>query len=522
MARKPKVDVVFTVGKTDSDKIKDLNGKITSIVSTKLAANNFDSSISAIETASMSTDHQNPSIIFSNWISFYVGSSGTPPSHAWSYDTSLDAVVCNLGNRPALGWYNPDAFNTKDFTVNYKLGIRSDATAFEHGEMGFMFRMQDRNNYYVYIIDNHSACGNVRYDQRSVLAKVQNGSFTVIKTGSSFPYFHRGQVWNIRIEVKGNNIKIYREGSLDIEWTDTSADSYNQGSYGFYVWDQPSAYFKDIQITTENIKTLDEALKTTTWRDNSVRFVVNISDVELPELNDSTKRGQILAGMFSNDIYFIGLGTDSNKTLYEDFIKKNDGKGMFHQNSNMNTALTKVADYIVEIVKSMPNILQQYVLLGEEVTYKTYYIDPENDPEHSREWYYDHDPNYFENSLGLAPYSGLPLAQEINVFDKVGKFDVVFRAKDNPKDDDRFDNYRLWSYMPLNKLEIYVHRKPIAQYIASITGSGATRQLTLTSTSYDLDHMSEPNRGIVGRRMEMERRHRNYMEHRQAYNNTAR
>ncbi|MCF6095430.1 DUF1080 domain-containing protein [Thermovorax subterraneus] len=117
--------------------------------------------------------------------------------------------------------------------------------------------MQSLDSSYVYIIDNHSACGNVRYDQRSVLTKVTNGSFQVVKTGGSFPYFYRGQSWNVRIEVKGNNIKIYRDGSLDIEWTDTDPNYYYQGTYGFYVWDQPSEYYKDIQITTESIKTLN-------------------------------------------------------------------------------------------------------------------------------------------------------------------------------------------------------------------------------------------------------------------------
>ncbi|WP_422445338.1 PKD domain-containing protein [Thermoanaerobacterium sp. DL9XJH110] len=487
--KKPKVDIVFTVGKADSSKTQNLNSKINSIIQTKLAAKNIDARIEAIETATTSTQTQDPSAIFSNWVSFYVGGSGTPPSNAWSYDSSLNAVVCSIGSRPAVGWYNPNAFSTKDLTVNYKLGIRNDATAFTHGEMGFMFRMKDVNNYYVYIIDNHSACGNVRYDQRSVLAKVVDGSFQVIKTGKSFPYFYRGQTWNVRIEVKGNNIKIYRDGGLDIEWTDTGSNYYSQGSYGFYVWDQPSAYYKDIQITTENIKTLDEALKTTTWRDNSVRFVVNISDIELPELSDSTKLANILSNMLSNGIYFIGLGTDTNKAQYQTFISRNDGKGAFYYNANMNTALNQTADYIISIIQAMPKTIDQYVLLGEQVTYNTYYSDPENDPKYTERWKYTHNPNYFENSLGLASFSGQYISGPVTVFDKVGKYDVIFQARDNPKNDIRFDNYRLWSYMPLNKLVLYVHRKPIAQYVVSMTP--VNNIVTKTYQQQDIDFSGE-------------------------------
>jgi len=494
--KKPKVDVVFTVGKADSSKTQNLNSKINSIVQTKLAAKNIDARIEAIETATTSTQTQDPSLIFSNWVSFYVGGSGTPPSNAWSYDASLNAVVCNISSRPAVGWYNPNAFSTKDLTVNYKLGIRNDANDFEHGEMGFMFRMKDVNNYYVYIIDNHDACGNVRYDQRSVLAKVVNGNFQVIETGRSFPYFYRGQTWNVRIEAKGNNIKIYRDGSLDIEWTDTDPNYYSQGSYGFYVWDQPSAYFKDIQITTESIKTLDEALKTTTWRDNSIRFLVNISDVELPELNDPVKLGDILSRTLSTDAYFVGLGTDTNRAQYQTFIARNDGKGTFFYNTNMDTALNQTADYIISVIESIPKLLEQYVLLGEEVTYNTYYSDPENDPKYQERWIYQHDPNYFENSLGLASFNGQYLSAPVTVFDKVGKYEVQFQARDNPKADDRFDNYRLWSYMPLNKLVLYVHRKPIAQFAVSMVPSGENYVISITDQSYDLDHISMPNKGI--------------------------
>jgi len=494
--KKSKVDVVFTVGKTDSSKTQNLNSKINSIVQTKLAANNIDARIEAVETAVTSTQTQDPSTIFSNWVSFYVGGSGNPPSGAWSYDASLNAVVCNIGSRPAVGWYNPNAFSTKDLTVNYKLGIRNDGSYFEHGEMGFMFRMKDVNNYYVYIIDNHSACGNVFYDQRSVLAKVVNNSFQVIKTGGSFPYFYRGQTWNIRIEVKGNNIKIYREGILDIEWTDPDTNYYSHGSYGFYVWDQPSAYYKDIQITTESIKTLDEALKTTTWRNEAVKFLVNISDIELPELNDSIKLSSILAKILSSNAYFIGIGTDTNRTQYLNFIAKNDNRGTFIYNTNMDTALNQLADYIINIIQSMPKVLDQYVLVGEEVTYNTYYNDAENDPKYQERWIYQHDPNYFENSLGLAAFSGQYLSSPVTIFDKVGKYEVQFQARDNPKNDDRFDNYRLWSYKPLSNMYLYVHRRPFAQFAVSMTPSGSNYIVSVDDQSFDIDHTSLPNKGI--------------------------
>ena len=59
-------------------------------------------------------------------------------------------------------------------------------------------------------------------------------------------------------------------------------------------------------------------------------------------LNDSTKRGQYY-GMFSNDIYYRFRNNIKHYTK----ILSRKRRRMLHQNSNMNTALTKVADYIV-------------------------------------------------------------------------------------------------------------------------------------------------------------------------------
>ncbi|QSQ10563.1 hypothetical protein H0A61_02973 [Koleobacter methoxysyntrophicus] len=463
-----KADIVFTVGRADSGKVQDINGKINAVLMPRLAAENINAEIEAVKTAVVSTETQDPQDIFSSWVSFYVGSSSTPPQNAWSYDSELNAVVCNIGSRPALGWYNPSAFDTKDLTISYTLGIRNDATQFVHGEMGFMFRMQDENNYYVYIIDNHSACGNVRYDQRSVLAKVTNGRFQVVKVGGSFPYFHRGQIWNIRIEAKGNTIKVYRDGSLDIEWTDPDPAYYDHGSYGFYAWDQRSAYFKDIQITSESIKTLDEALKSTTWRSNATRFLVNISDITLPELDSETKLGEILSHTLTGNIHFVGLGTDANKSQYETFIAQNNDSGRFFYNTDMNDALSRLADYILEILNMQPDYTALYALVGEEVSYETTYSDGENDPKYQDRWYYYHDPTYFENSLGLAPFSGQYLSEPVTKFKHTGMYEIHYQARDNPKDDSRFDSYRLWSSPSLNRMYLYVHRKPIAAYAAEL------------------------------------------------------
>ncbi|MCF6095429.1 hypothetical protein L1766_00170 [Thermovorax subterraneus] len=88
---------------------------------TKLAAKNIDARIEAVETATTSTQTQDPSSIFSNWLSFYVGGSGTPPLNAWSYDSSLNAVVAtSVAGLRSKGIHVPDAVSRQLLRLYYR------------------------------------------------------------------------------------------------------------------------------------------------------------------------------------------------------------------------------------------------------------------------------------------------------------------------------------------------------------------------------------------------------------------
>lgn len=139
-----------------------------------------------------------------------------------------------------------------------------------------------------------------------------------------------------------------------------------------------------------------------------------------------------------------------------------------------------------------------YVLKDEDtVEYLKYFYDYENDIMQAERFKYDHEANYFENSLGLAAYSGQWLTGLKYAFDKVGKYVLTYQAQDNPKNDSLFTNYWLWS-KGANQLEIYVHRRPIADFLAwgSLVNS-TTKSLNLTNYAYDLDHQFKANKGIV-------------------------
>lgn len=144
-----------------------------------------------------------------------------------------------------------------------------------------------------------------------------------------------------------------------------------------------------------------------------------------------------------------------------------------------------------------------YILLGEDIQYQSTYNDYEKDPEYSRKYIISHDPYYFDNNMGLSAYHN-PLGFTTNPpvkLDKPGKYVINLKARDNPKADNRFDNYRLWSLGDQN-LTVYVHRKPIALQRIAITnnGNGTFTIRAYDGGSYDPDHsVTRSDKGIVAR-----------------------
>ncbi|HQO43718.1 MAG TPA: hypothetical protein PLY12_12075 [Bacillota bacterium] len=150
-----------------------------------------------------------------------------------------------------------------------------------------------------------------------------------------------------------------------------------------------------------------------------------------------------------------------------------------------------------------------YVLLGEDMEYQSTYSDYENDPEYCRRWRICHDPDYFDNGMGLSAYhnpAGFTDNPPVKL-DKVGKYIIDLKARDNPISDLRFlsdtdedRNYYKWS-LGEQSLTAYVHRRPIARQRITIedNGNGTYRVKAFDAGSYDPDHTSRADKGIAAR-----------------------
>jgi len=144
------------------------------------------------------------------------------------------------------------------------------------------------------------------------------------------------------------------------------------------------------------------------------------------------------------------------------------------------------------------NKITQYVVIDEDkIEYSTYYDDGSNDPIYSGQWKYTHDPTVFDNNSGAASFSGQWRSTPLLSFSHVGKYDVIYRGTDNPKNNANFASFRKSG--DTSAMTIYAHRRPIAQASVNFSGiDGNGMYITSTvSTSYDLDHTSRVDKGIV-------------------------
>jgi hypothetical protein len=184
----------------------------------------------------------------------------------------------------------------------------------------------------------------------------------------------------------------------------------------------------------------------------------------------------------------IGLGTSSNKTQFEGIIASLNS-GTYIDSANLQLAVQGMADYIIQEIQKKSGQNEIYLTLEENAEYFTYYVDAEKDPKYAERWRYDQNPSIFENDMGYESFNLRNLDTPITQFTKVGRFQTIHAARDNPIwfNDERFDNYRLWS-KEVDNWYIYVHRKPIPNF--QFTINGTTGDYTITNTSYDLDKQS--------------------------------
>ena len=276
--------------------------------------------------------------------------------------------------------------------------------------------------------------------------------------------------------------------------------TYNRLDNGYYQVRQLQQIEKNIRYvkTTPNRQTMYVVYEDGT--------VAGYGDSYLGQLGIKTDRKSYERDPFVNT-FTLTDKTKKYNTLNSLF--KGDLENKFYPTGQYAAALND----IYKKYENFSSTGSMYILLDEEIEYiPGIYEDYERDSEHERKWLINHSPNYFDNSMGISQYhnpTGIPTSPP-SKFDKVGKYIINLRVRDNPKNDLRFKidtedeiveeefNYYKWSVGNQN-LTLYVHRKPIALMNVSATQNAneTYKIIAMDGGSYDLDHTSRTDKGII-------------------------
>lgn len=477
---KDKVDIIIALGST-SYTLDQINQKLDALKS-ELFNKNADYNISVVD-ASQATGRY--------YYDIYDGFTDWGPEQI--IGTSMTGYVQYYGLsdppelHPVLG-YVPNYFTDNDATGYSHWDYSSAGVTEENGEI-----ISYTKRYYYESVDT-------KYEGNSWKAKYERTT-----------YYRERYITDYRIKNKKIFTVIYDDGFLPNNGRIMN-DVYHTVQYWYSVedkdevngWRDKYVYLNhnlkghwSIKGNPEVVSNLDIVFsKIPSFRsDTKKRFIIYISDKDIGlKLNTHSKN------LADKQAYFIGVGKSNvNRLDFVNLIKSTFYGGLYIENNDIDSVFNQIADIIVPEVDH--STITSYVLRNEPIQISAYYSDYENDPQFGTLRYiYTHDPNIFENNTGLDSNAGKYLTASTLKFDKTGKYVISVQARDNPLNNDKFDSYRLWSKP--QTMTIFVHNAPIAdfEYTPEYTRPGYWHQpfsLTYTNTSYDLDHMSLSNKGII-------------------------
>ncbi len=235
---------------------------------------------------------------------------------------------------------------------------------------------------------------------------------------------------------------------------------------------------------------------TDTWRGNSSKYILYISDGDISELSDFN------SAVSKTDAKVILSGTPEVKQQYPNCAKYINAK-----DKTVQEILNEALEYISE---ETADVEQIYLLQNQSFTLNVGEDDLEKDEIVSREIQYVHDKAYFDNPTGQEVGTQAVFTADTgwkedikNSFSNVGKYQIYRRVKDKPSGAYE-DNYSYYS--GATEVDIYVHRKPIADAVLDWkydSRTGACKTIWIDK-SYDLDHnitRADTDKGIVERKI---------------------
>ncbi len=263
------------------------------------------------------------------------------------------------------------------------------------------------------------------------------------------------------------------------------------GNYSYKI----TAYKKEIPTTDVagwKFYGVDIAkLPSTTFRPNSEKYILYVGEKDSfqkigTSILDFIKVNNIKVKVATNPKYVDRATTKSVEINLRDMITATPN-GKLYPSDGLETMLADMTEENKVFTEAQDGL---YVIKGEDtVTYTSYYNDIESDTKLNEVYNHLQNSTYFENSEGQSVYHNVKRAAPVSVFDKVGLYNVFYRATDQPSTDANFQNYNKDSNT--DEMKVYVHRRPIAKMEVQYSNYAPFSLKAFDNTSYDLDHRAK-------------------------------
>ena len=336
----PSVDIKLAVGETSVD-VDHLKDDLTEELKSR-GINMSGINLVTAEEKVVSTEMADAEQVFKQW--GRVGWTGQ-----WVYDSSNKTIINRENTDNFTGFYNPVSFDYRHIDFSY-----SNA-AFDGDDdiMGAMVRFNinpDKTvTSYVFLLDKGDNGGYTPLENKGGLYKIVNGEFnwqSVTQLVQVSNKWSRYSYTDYRILADGNNIQVYQGKNKIIDYTDIN-NPIKTGSYGFFSYSQPNASFRNIKIVSENTLTFPEVMNNAQWNDNSLHYLINLTDKKEAFMEDAQVKAEILGTMKSKKIHYIGWGGTEIREDTERFVIENGGFGAYIDKDNYKQSLSNIVDYII-------------------------------------------------------------------------------------------------------------------------------------------------------------------------------
>lgn len=442
------------------------------------------------------------------------------------YSNGVAANIDVINADKQIGTYNYTSYKTKNVTVSETFTNQAPPSTYSYYENGLSGNLSSLGNYthntssyYVPPYTNHyhkemTASILNKYDDDGKLIST-SGSIenSYPEPGGSIPLvssYDFTAYKSLHSELIYYSLEY--DGDITTPGYTVTTETYNQT----YTGTISGTITDTLPINAVNVDTI----KNKSFSKNNDKYLIYVSD----GTGNSFENGQgsyyafgdldnsfmnyLLKNSFTNYAVTPGSNYDyrlpqsgSNQTLtISQLVGSSLDGGKLFDVGQIQSALDDIkAKYTKASLLGEVN----YICTDESLTYNKSYSDAENDPQDKNSdgapverWRYDHDPNIYENSSGYIENNHEWIDKPITSFDKTGEYKITYQAKDDTSARIPLGLFKMWSTGE-NQLILRVHHRPIADF--SMALKSGTLNLNIKDNSYDLDHESTKDKGIVNR-----------------------